>query len=397
MPAIGQTAVLGVSDFVAVVNQALEMVMPAVVVFGELANFKVSKGRWLYFDLKDDTASVRCFGTVLMLPGPLEDGMTLEVRATPRLHPLYGFSLNVESIRPVGEGSLRKAAELLQAKLTAEGLFDEDRKRPVPYPPARIGLITSSESAAYADFTKILAARWSGVDIALADVQVQGERAPSQVVAAVRWFNAQAVPPEVLVIVRGGGSTDDLAAFSDERVVRAVAASRIPTVVAIGHEIDISLAELAADQRASTPSNAAELLVPDRRDILSGLAMLRQDLADELYSRFDGIRQDLADIRDDCVSTVDRLLLRSRDEIDAQRRLVAVLNPAAALARGFAIVRGADGRAIRQAGQTQRGAIVRIETAEARLEATVKAVEPVVRAAEADKDNRRWHATREIE
>lgn len=372
---VGQAVVLGVSDFVAVINQTLEMVMPTVVVQGELANFKVSKGKWLYFDLKDDTASVRCFGTVFMLPGPLEDGMMLEVRATPKLHSLYGFSLNVDSIRPIGEGSLRKAAQLLQAKLAAEGLFDDERKRPVPYPPASIGLIASGESAGYADFIKILAARWSGLDIALADVQVQGERSPGQVVAAIGWFNAQAVPPEVLVIVRGGGSADDLAAFSDERVVRAVAASRIPTVVAIGHEIDISLAELAADQRASTPSNAAELLVPDRREVLSGLGAMRQDLSDDWYSRLDDLRQQLADTRDDCADRVDRIMSRSRDDIFAQRQLIQALNPAAALARGFAIVRGADGRAVRHASQTASGAIVRIETAEAWLNATVNKVQ----------------------
>src|SRR5690554_6110271 len=144
--------VFSVSDFVGVLNQTLEHAYPNVVIVGELANFKVSKNRWVYFDLKDEYASVRFFGTVYNLPGPLEDGMMLQVRGNPRLHPLYGFSVSVQTIQPVGEGSLKKAAALLQAKLTAEGLFEESRKRPLPYPPARIGLITSGESAAYADF-----------------------------------------------------------------------------------------------------------------------------------------------------------------------------------------------------------------------------------------------------
>lgn len=370
----GTGLVLSVSELVSVINQSLDMMLPTVTVVGELSNFRVSKGKWLYFDVKDDTASVRCFGTVFMLPGPLEDGMVLEVRASPRLHPLYNFSMNVQSLRPVGEGSLRKAAQLLQAKLAAEGLFDEDRKRPVPYPPQRIGLVTSAESAAYADFIKVLAARWGGMEIALADVQVQGERSPGQVTAAVRWFNAQASVPDVLVVVRGGGSSDDLAAFNDERVVRAIAASRIPTVVAIGHEVDTSLAELAADQRASTPSNAAELLVPERREVAVGLQRLRQELLDDWNRLVGDTRQSLAGQADDALAAVERLLERSRQDVTAQKRLAQALNPAAALARGFAIVRRQDGRAVRGDKDVRAGDVLHIEAAAARIEAVVQTV-----------------------
>src|SRR5665213_485264 len=144
--------------------------------------------------------------------------MLLKVRGQPRLHQLYGFSVNVMSIRPAGEGTIKRAAQLLQAKLAAEGLFEESRKRALPYPPARIGLVTSKQSAAYADFIKVLNARWRGVNIELIDVQVQGEVAPAQIAAAIEQFNAQAEPPETLVIIRGGGSAEDLAAFSTEQV-----------------------------------------------------------------------------------------------------------------------------------------------------------------------------------
>src|SRR5690606_31853852 len=123
-----------------------------VTVVGELASFRVSKNRWVYFDLKDENASVKFFGTVYQLPGPLEDGLMVQVTGTPRLHPLYGFSITAQSLQPVGEGSLRRAAALLEAKLRSEGLFDDSRKRSLPYPPSRIGLITSGESAAYHDF-----------------------------------------------------------------------------------------------------------------------------------------------------------------------------------------------------------------------------------------------------
>ncbi|MGH7193321.1 MAG: exodeoxyribonuclease VII large subunit, partial [Candidatus Saccharimonadales bacterium] len=272
----GEELILGVSDFVALINQTLEFAYTNVTITGELANLRVSKNRWLYFDLKDEGASVRFFGTVYNLPGPLEDGMLLKVRGQPRLHPSYGFSVNVMNISPAGEGTIRRAAQLLQAKLAKEGLFDESRKRPLPYPPSRIGLITSKQSAAYADFVKILDARWHGLGVEVIDVQVQGEAAPPQLAAALEQFNALAVPPEVIVLIRGGGSAEDLAAFSTEQVARAVAASRVPTLAAIGHETDLSLAELAADVRASTPSNAAELLVPDRRQVA---AALKDDVA----------------------------------------------------------------------------------------------------------------------
>jgi exodeoxyribonuclease VII large subunit len=148
------------TDFVAVLNQTLETAYPHVVIEGELSNFRISKNRWVYFDLKDDHASVKFFGTVYSLPGPLEEGMLLKVSGSPRLHPLFGFSVNFQTIELSGEGTIKKAFELLLKKLTLEGLFDDSRKRRLPYPPQTIGLITSRESAAYADFTKIINARW---------------------------------------------------------------------------------------------------------------------------------------------------------------------------------------------------------------------------------------------
>jgi len=146
--------IFSVSDFVASTNQTLEFAYPSVQIEGELANFKVSKNKWVYFDLKDESSSIRCFGTVYMLPGPLEDGMVVRLRGNPRLHPQYGFSVNVQTLQPIGAGAIRRASNLLQAKLAAEGLFDDDRKRGLPYPPQRIGLIASKESAAFADFVK---------------------------------------------------------------------------------------------------------------------------------------------------------------------------------------------------------------------------------------------------
>lgn len=328
-----------VSEFVAVLNQTLEYAYPSVTITGELANFRVSKNRWVYFDLKDDTATVRFFGTIYMLPGPLEDGMMVTVRGMPKLHQQYGFSVTAQNIQPVGEGSIKKAAQLLQAKLAAEGLFDPERKRPLPYPPTHIGLVTSGESAAYRDFVKILNARWGGMKITLIDVQVQGEASPPQIVQAIQQFNQMAAPPDVLVVTRGGGSAEDLQAFSTEQVTRAVAASRIPTIVAIGHEVDISLAELAADQRASTPSNAAELLVPDRKAMLAGLEAQRERLAHLAERAVHDARHGITLHKEALLNGMQSILTQEKQQIALRKQILTAFDPQAALSRGYALVR----------------------------------------------------------
>jgi len=362
-----------VSEFVAVLNQTMEYAYPAVVISGEIANFRVSKNRWVYFDLKDDQAMVRFFGTVYQLPGPLEDGMLVAVRGTPRLHHQYGFSVSIQNIQPVGEGSIKKAAQLLQAKLAAEGLFDPERKRPLPYPPAHIGLITSSESAAYRDFLKVLNARWGGVRITLIDVQVQGEAAPAQIVQAVEHHNALADMPDVLVITRGGGSAEDLQAFSTEQVTRAVAASRIPTVVAIGHEVDIGLAELAADQRASTPSNAAELLVPDRRAVRQQLHLHHQRLHQLAERSVHDGRQQLHLSQETLHSSVSQVAATAGEQLALRRQLLRAFDPQAALERGYALVRtDTDGAVVHSGNQVRVGQLITTQLQDARLTSQIK-------------------------
>ncbi|MEO6513487.1 MAG: exodeoxyribonuclease VII large subunit [Candidatus Saccharimonadales bacterium] len=357
---IEQDIIFSVSDFVAATNQTLEFAYSSVVIEGELTNFKVSKNKWVYFDLKDDDASVRFFGTVYMLPGPLEDGMLMRVRGTPRLHPLYGFSVTVQNMQPVGEGAIRRASNLLQTKLAAEGLFDEERKRLLPYPPVRIGLIASKESAAFIDFMKILNARWGGMEIVHVDVQVQGEQAPGQVVRAIEQLNLLADSPEVIVITRGGGSPDDLQAFSTEQVTRAVAGSRIPTLVAIGHEIDVCLAELAADQRASTPSNAAELLTPDKRALLLGLDDVTGQFEKIVEATVQQARGQLGSQADMLSSQLDAIIKTARQQLEVNARVLAAINPATILRRGYAIVRR-QGKILRSAGLLSAGDIVNIE------------------------------------
>jgi exodeoxyribonuclease VII large subunit len=362
---------MSVSEFVALLNQTMEFAYPSVTVTGELANFRVSKNRWVYFDLKDEGASVKFFGTVYQLPGPLEDGMLLKVRGTPRLHNLYGFSVNIFSLQPAGEGSIRKAADLLKAKLEKEGLFDPARKRLLAYPPRRIGLITSLQSAAYADFIKIINARWQGLYVDVVDVQVQGEAAPAQIIAAIEQFNALPEPPDVLVMIRGGGSPEDLAAFSTEQVTRAVAASRVPTLAAIGHEIDLSLAELAADQRASTPSNAAELLVPDKRQVSAELRSTVRELQQAGSRQIEAARRNVDRQVDGFEQALQTLIRHERQAVAAHNQLLEALNPTGVLRRGYAIVRQ-DGRAVRAAKQLKSGAIVDVQVAAGSFTAAVK-------------------------
>jgi exodeoxyribonuclease VII large subunit len=330
-----------------------------VIIEGELANFRVSKNRWVYFDLKDDMASVRFFGTVYNLPGPLEDGIVARVRGVPRLHPQYGFSITIQHIQPVGAGSIRRASDLLQAKLAAEGLFEQNRKRQLPYPPQKIGLIASKESAAYADFMKILSARWSGLEIILADVQVQGEVAPAQIVQAVERFNQSAKPPEVLVLTRGGGSAEDLQAFSTEVVTRAVAASRIPTLVAIGHEVDLSLAELAADKRASTPSNAAEFLTPDRAAVILSLGDTQRRLGQIAEAWLNDARQLIAVHAETLGRLADRTLREAKLQLRSAAQLLEAINPQTILNRGYAIVRS-KGKVVRSSKELSKNAIVEL-------------------------------------
>lgn len=364
---------LTVSEFVAVLNQTLEYAYPNAVITGEIANFRVSKNRWVYFDLKDKGASVRFFGTTFQLPAPLEDGMKVTVRGVPRLHQQYGFSVTIQSIALAGEGTIKKAAALLEAALRKEGLFDEDRKRPLPYPPRTIGLITSGESAAYRDFMKIITARWGGVHIAHIDVQVQGEPAPTQIASAIRQFNAMAETPEVLVITRGGGSAEDLQAFSTELVTRAVAASRIPTLVAIGHEVDVSLAELAADQRASTPSNAAELLVPDKRAVLEGFAAHRRQLKLAADHTLRNARQALQSHNQVLYRSATHIVAQALQQLKLQKQVLDAYNPQAALQRGYALITK-DGAFVNSAASVGPNDEISMELADGSFTAVVKHV-----------------------
>ncbi len=380
---------IGVKAFLNILNETMGFAFPSVTIEGEVSSYKVNQGKWVFFDLKDEDATLPCFMPIFHLKVPLEDGMKVKVTGVPKVTNWGKFSLTVKTVQLAGEGELRRAFELLKAKLEAEGLFAEERKRQLPRFPRTIGLITSGASDAYADFIKILATRWGGLTVRLADIQVQGAPAPGQVVNAINYFNQLATPPDVLVITRGGGSLEDLQAFSTEDVARAVASSRTPTIVGVGHERDISLADLAADRRAATPTDAARLVVPERLEVLQQVDVLARRSEQLLRGRLQS-----ADIRiDRQVALLERFVRlpatqlqqlnarlltaqkrsaeRAGERLRSLERLLASFNPQATLKRGYAIVRSGD-RVVTRPEQVSSGDGLVIQLAAGKLSAKVE-------------------------
>ncbi|MCL2106257.1 MAG: exodeoxyribonuclease VII large subunit [Oscillospiraceae bacterium] len=336
-----------------------------VCVTGEVSNFKRHySGHW-YFTLKDESAAVPAAmfkASNQRLPFLPQDGMSVIVRGRVSLYERDGkFQLYADDMQPDGLGALYMAYEQLKEKLSEEGLFDPGRKRAVPAIPARVGVITSETGAALRDILQILARRFPAAEALLCPVQVQGAGAAEQVAAAIRLMNGRRAA-DVLIVGRGGGSLEDLWAFNEELLVRAVAESEIPVISAVGHETDTTLCDFAADLRAPTPSAAAELAVPDARE----LACAAQGLEERIFR---GMRQGLAWRRSALSALLSRRVLRepesvlqiSRQRLDtaAQRvqeaslarlleeraRLSAcrarleALSPLAVLSRGYALAR----------------------------------------------------------
>ena len=354
-----------VSDFVAVINQVLDTAVPVVEVEGEVAEFAVRQQKFVFFTLKDAESAVNCFMMAWQLRTPIEEGMRVVVRASAKLTTKGKFSLTVQEIKPLGAGHLKRSAELLKAKLAAEGLFDAERKRPLPPYPARVAVISSTQAAGYADFMKIAGERWGGVQFIVANVKVQGDGAADQAVRAIAHCNQMAEPPEVIVLIRGGGSAEDLASFNDECLVRAVAGSRVPVLTGIGHEVDESLCDLAADRRAATPSNAAQLLFPDKHD-------LRRQLALRLGGVADVIQQQIAERRLRVTMSQQAALEQWSHRIDiaknvilSQQRMIAEYDPEMVLRRGYAMI----------SGHRQIGSIVNITTKDMIMKARIESSE----------------------
>lgn len=395
--------IFSVSEFVAEINAIIATEL--YVIEGEVSDFRVSQGKWVFFDLKDEKqeSKVGCFLSVWRLKVLIEDGMRVRVIGYPRVYEKSGqFRVNVEQVEPVGEGALKRAFELLKKKLAAEGLFAQERKRPLPRFPERIGLIASRESAAYTDFMRILGNRWGGVEVVLAHVSVQGESAVGEIVEAFSHFNhdshkypisnIQYHAPDVLILIRGGGSLEDLAAFNSEEIARAIFGSKIPVVVGVGHERDETIADYVADVRASTPSNAAERVAPDRREIASEIefmaAQMEQTLLHAIALRRHAIEGAFATLQRHALSAVHRgrdlfrrfgyaieqalvAIAQRRSAIESAARILAGLDPARLLSRGYSIVRNKAGRVVKDAAQVDIGERIGVQLGEGKLGAEV--------------------------
>lgn len=331
---------LSVSEFIALTNQTLEFAYPTVEIEGEVSGYKINQGKYVFFDLKDSEATVGCFMMVFQLRIPIEDGMKVVVTASPKLTQWGKFSLTVRAVRPSGEGALKKSFELLKKKLSEEGLLAVERKRPLPELPQHIAVISSTQAAGYADFVKILGERWGGLRVDVAHVQVQGAVAADQIIRALKYFNEQEKLPEVVVVIRGGGSADDLSVFNDELLVREIAASRVPVLAGIGHEVDQSLVDLAADVAASTPSNAAQILVPDKREIIERSRFLLQSIIPSLQHKIQNVRTEYKEYTGLMLGEFERRLESLSREVTQLRRMIAQLDPQTVLERGYSIVRG---------------------------------------------------------
>lgn len=338
-------SVLSVSALTRLIKDTLGQAFPAVWVKGELSGFKRSDRGHLYFSLKEGTtALIDCVmwktpaGRLTFEP---RDGTEVEAFGAITVYEPRGrYQLVAEELRPGGLGALLLALEELKRRLQAEGLFDAARKRPLPRYPMRIGLVTSPVGAAVRDLVTVLRARWPGLAIVLAPVRVQGEGAAAEIAAAIQRFNRY-MKVDVLIVGRGGGSLEDLWAFNEEAVVRAIADSRLPVISAVGHEVDWTLADLAADVRAATPSNAAELAVRDHVEVRAHIDLLEARVHRALQQGLESRRRRLRELIDQygfrrqrdvlgywqqrVDDLLERLALRLRDALAAAReRLAAV-------------------------------------------------------------------------
>lgn len=356
--------ILHVGQFIALMNEVLHDHIPSdeMLIEGEISDYRVSQGKWVSFDLKDETAEavLKCFATVWQITDPIENGMRVHVTGFPKIYERFGtLKLNIQSIVPVGEGALRRSYELLKKKLEQEGLFDASRKRSLPRFPKKIGLITSRDAAAYGDFLQILNNRWGGVVIEHSHVHVQGREAVPELLDAFQSFNTLSSDdrPDVIVLTRGGGGLEDLHAFNDEQVARAVYKSIIPVVVAVGHERDESLCDYVADVRASTPSNAAERVVPNRSEVKYEIETMEQHIENrlqEVMDRYQTMSERIASLvqrvmereRERFISLHTRLLDRVeswlpqlKEQVDFSQKMLRQVDPTRVLSRGYAIVR----------------------------------------------------------
>jgi exodeoxyribonuclease VII large subunit len=359
--------VLSVTDLTRGLSDLVEDHYDDVWVEGELSNFTRAASGHCYFTLKDEEAQIRCVMWKYLTKNVFfepEEGMQVRVNGHASVYERRGdLQIQAQAMRKAGKGAQQEAYERLKKKLKAEGLLDADRKKPLPPFPETIGVVTSGQGAALQDILSVLERRFPPAEVVLYPVAVQGLDAPQEIADAIAAFNDLEATsdqrPDLLIVGRGGGSTEDLWAFNEEVVARAIAASDLPIVSAVGHESDTTIADLVADERAATPSMAAEIVVPDRRDVAERIRGLHDRLheivtrrlsdarrrVDALVSsrafhspvrRLEETQQQLDQLIDRLERSSTRLLDRARTRLERLQGRLAAVDPEAPLRRGYA-------------------------------------------------------------
>ncbi|MDH3320957.1 MAG: exodeoxyribonuclease VII large subunit [Betaproteobacteria bacterium] len=388
--------VLSVSALLRTVRETLERRFPLAWIGGEISNFRpASSGHW-YFTLKDEAAQVDCVmfrSRTAALDWEPAEGMRVEARALVTLYEPRGrFQLNVEHMRPAGLGPLYERFLKLKARLESEGLFDPAAKREIPAFPKTIGVVTSRQAAALLDVLTTLRRRNPSIAVIVYPVPVQGEAAAAKIAQMLAIANARA-ECDVLLLVRGGGSIEDLWQFNEEAVARAIRASAIPVVVGVGHETDVTIADFAADRRAPTPTAAAEMVSPARDELLARVAKLAQRATREALRRIEYAMQTVDALARRLVHPRERLrtsrqlleqlaarlasaAARRLDNFAAQlaqcRAALASLNPGAVLERGYSLTRNARGEVVQDASRVAEGDRLTTTLAKGWLESEVR-------------------------
>jgi exodeoxyribonuclease VII large subunit len=366
-----------VSELTSRIKHSLKMNFGEVAIRGEVSNVARPRSGHVYFTLKDDTASIRAVlwkSDARQLAFELTDG--LAVRALGGLtvyEPRGEYQISVRQIDPEGVGALELAFRQRYQKLAAEGLFDSARKRPLPRYPRRIVIVASPTGAAVRDLLQVTGRRWRCAEVLVAPTRVQGDGADCEVVAALALAN-QVAGTEIIVVARGGGSLEDLWTFNEETVARAIAGSRVPVVSAVGHEIDVTLADLAADRRALTPSEAGEICVPDSREVALHLDRLADRLRLAGQARIDDARTRLRQLSERARLAWRQRFLEQRLRLTRIAASLEALSPLAVLSRGFSLTFRHDRDSlIRSAEEVELGQLIRTRLASGQITSRVEA------------------------
>lgn len=345
-PGTSQESALSIAELNGYAKEVLEGAFPPLWIKGEVSNFTAHRNGHWYFSLRDANAQISCVvwsRDVKRLPAAPDEGMQVLARGQISVYAARGqMQFAISTLEAEGEGLWRKAFEKTRAALEKDGLLDPARKRALPRFPKRVAVITSPDGAALHDVVSVIGRRNPGVDIVVIPAAVQGETAPDSLLKALdrlqRWNGA-----DVLIIGRGGGSREDLWAFNDERVARAIAACNIPTISAVGHEVDFTIADLVADHRAATPSAAAEAAVPVLADLAYAVQMLGKKMRAAAEGRTRDATRELRQLARDLAVRSQRAVERRRSRLAELSGRIDALSPLATLARGYAVARGADG------------------------------------------------------